>query len=334
MNTLVIPRNAAPFVRPAARGLHTAMLGAALAMLVSACGGGSTAAPFGSSTGTIDSVLLSVAISGNGTVSSSPSGISCGSSCSGSYSAGTSVTLTAVANSGSTFAGWTGACSGTSATCTVSVSQALSVGATFTTTTSGGGGGGGSSSSSTPDWSRYENYVPWDYQRETVSRSACGTNEGTTYEVGPGKAYTRASQVPWLKLVPCDQVLFYYSSTPYTDIVFLGSRGEKNKWITIAGVAGPNGELPVFDGNGAIMPKGTGANSYSDSAGMIEVVVPDSSVVTRAAMYKPGYLHITGLKFQNASSSYKVTNLAGTTTNWAEFSSGIYLVGTEHVVID
>jgi len=51
-------------------------------------------------------------------------------------------------------------------------------------------------------------------------------------------------------------------------------------------------------------------------------------------MYKPGYLHITGLKFQNASSSYKVTNLAGTTTNWAEFSSGIYLVGTEHVVID
>ena len=163
-------------------------------------------------------------------------------------------------------------------------------GATFTTTTSGGGG---STSTGTPDWSRYENYVPWDYQRETASRSACAANEGVTYEVGPGKTYSRAAQVPWLKLMPCDQVLFYYSSTPYTDIVFVGSRGEKNKWITIAGVAGPNGELPVFDGNGAIMPKGTGANSYSDSAGMIEVVVPDSSVVSRASLYKPGYLHIT-----------------------------------------
>ena len=60
---------------------------------------------------------------GTGTVTSSPSGINCGSTCSATYSSGTSVTLTAAAASGSTFAGWSGACTGTG-TCTVSMTAA------------------------------------------------------------------------------------------------------------------------------------------------------------------------------------------------------------------
>jgi uncharacterized repeat protein (TIGR02543 family) len=68
---------------------------------------------------------------GSGTVTSSPAGISCGSDCSENYAAGTSVTLTAAAATGSTFAGWSGACSGSSSTCTVSMSAAQSVTAGF-----------------------------------------------------------------------------------------------------------------------------------------------------------------------------------------------------------
>lgn len=67
---------------------------------------------------------------GSGTVTSSPSGINCGSTCSANYSSGTSVTLTAAAASGSTFGGWAGACSGTGA-CTVAMTAARSVTATF-----------------------------------------------------------------------------------------------------------------------------------------------------------------------------------------------------------
>ena len=68
--------------------------------------------------------------SGAGTVTSSPSGINCGSTCSHGYTSGTQVTLSAAAASGSTFAGWSGACSGTS-TCKVTMSAAMSVTATF-----------------------------------------------------------------------------------------------------------------------------------------------------------------------------------------------------------
>src|SRR5438132_2050352 len=70
---------------------------------------------------------------GNGTViSATPTGISCGSACSAVYSSGTAVTLTATAASDSSFSGWTGGgCSGTGA-CTVTVTAATTVIATFT----------------------------------------------------------------------------------------------------------------------------------------------------------------------------------------------------------
>jgi endoglucanase len=71
---------------------------------------------------------------GSGTVTSSPAGISCGSDCSEAYASGTSVTLTATPSAGSTFAGWSGACSGTGS-CGVTMSAARAVTATFNAAT-------------------------------------------------------------------------------------------------------------------------------------------------------------------------------------------------------
>ena len=82
---------------------------------------------------------VSVAGTGAGTVTSAPAGIDCGSSCTAEFTAGAEVTLTALAAPGSTFAGWAGACSGTASTCTVTMSSAQSVTATFSTTVSSGG---------------------------------------------------------------------------------------------------------------------------------------------------------------------------------------------------
>ena len=96
----------------------------------------------------VQSDSITVGITGNGKVESADKRITCPNKCVAPYNQGTAVTLTAKANSGSTFAGWTGACIGTNATCTVAATGHVSVTATFALipTTGGGGGGGGSTS--------------------------------------------------------------------------------------------------------------------------------------------------------------------------------------------
>lgn len=86
--------------------------------------------------------------SGSGTVSTDVGALNCGATCSAAYAHGTEVTLTASPDRNSTFVGWTGACSGTSQTCTVTVAASVSVTATFAevthelTITKGGSGAG------------------------------------------------------------------------------------------------------------------------------------------------------------------------------------------------
>jgi len=91
--------------------------------------------------------LLSVttAGTGSGSIASTPAGINCGAACSVGYTSGTQVTLVAVPVAGSTFAGWSGACTGTGP-CTVAMTATRAVTATFTG--SGGGSGGGATCAS------------------------------------------------------------------------------------------------------------------------------------------------------------------------------------------
>ncbi len=100
---------------------------AATAWLV-ACGGGGGDAGDG---GALTRHELLLQVVGGGTVSSQPAGIDCGVTCSASYAAGTSVMLTATPAAGQTFSGWTGACSGSATLCTLTISEARSVIATF-----------------------------------------------------------------------------------------------------------------------------------------------------------------------------------------------------------
>ena len=79
------------------------------------------------------SVSLNVTKSGTGTgtVASTAPGIACGADCAQTMPVGTVVTLTATPATGSVFAGWSGACSGTAATCTWTMSAATAVTARF-----------------------------------------------------------------------------------------------------------------------------------------------------------------------------------------------------------
>jgi len=98
-----------------------------LTYFLSACGGGEEVIQ------TPDNDIqygVSVALTGNGIVSSSPSGIQCGTNCSSNFAEGTSISLTATAESGYVFSGWSGDCSGTS-DCNLVMNSNQSISALF-----------------------------------------------------------------------------------------------------------------------------------------------------------------------------------------------------------
>jgi phospholipase C len=98
-------------------------------LILSGCGGGA------SSTGPPPpgkfQLSVQAAGAGGGTISSNPAGIKCTQSCSASFASGTQITLTETAAANSDFAGWTGGCSGSKPTCSLTLSANQQVTASF-----------------------------------------------------------------------------------------------------------------------------------------------------------------------------------------------------------
>lgn len=97
-------------------------------------------------------LTLDVAVTGTdtGAVVSDPGGINCGESCEYAYTPGSTVTLTAVPDPGASFSGWTGDCSGSATTCTVTLLSARSTTAIFGSTGAGDSGSGAGSQVGSP----------------------------------------------------------------------------------------------------------------------------------------------------------------------------------------
>ena len=79
----------------------------------------------------LEQLSVTLAGRGSGTVTSNPTGINCPQSCSGNFPKGSQVMLTATPATGFPFAGWGGACSGTSNTCKLTINSAQAATATF-----------------------------------------------------------------------------------------------------------------------------------------------------------------------------------------------------------
>ena len=78
-------------------------------------------------------VTVSLSVTGSGSVTSSPEGIACPRQCVASFPDGQAITLTAQAGAGDHFIAWTGACSGSLASCTLTRVGDAEVGARFST---------------------------------------------------------------------------------------------------------------------------------------------------------------------------------------------------------
>lgn len=77
-------------------------------------------------------VALTIGGAGGGLVTSMPFGIQCsGGTCSGGFDKGTMLTLTAAPDTTSYFTGWTGGCTGSARTCTITLTSDVQISANF-----------------------------------------------------------------------------------------------------------------------------------------------------------------------------------------------------------
>ncbi len=163
---------------------------------------------------------LSVNVVGNGKVTSNDAKIDCGSTCLATYASPTSVTLTAAPNAGASFASWSGACSGSQTTCTLTVDASKAVTATFN-----------------------------DQNTLTVSYSGYGIVSAPAIKCGktlfPNKTYTDCTQS---YTTPTDVTL---SEAPGFDYKFYGWYGSNNKVLPACSKATPACKVHV-QGNVAV----------------------------------------------------------------------------------
>ncbi|MGE0131995.1 MAG: putative Ig domain-containing protein [Blastocatellales bacterium] len=148
----------------------------------------------------------------------------------------------------------------------------------------------------------------------------------TTYEVGAGKPYPNIGDVPWESLQPGDTVLIHYRPAPYKEKWVICRQGTAAAPITVRGVLGPNGELPMIDGNGATTR--LALDFWSETRGVIKIGGANIPADTM-----PRYITIENLDIRSARSSYTFSDDNGATQTYAANASSIYVEKGENITV-
>ncbi len=151
---------------------------------------------------------------------------------------------------------------------------------------------------------------------------------GVEYEVGPEKEFNSLHQVPWGKLMPGDVVRIYWRKEPYKEKFALSRMGTEDAPITVSGVPGPDGQLPVIDGNGAtVVPEYSFPN---DNRCVIKV--GGARFDGSQGVGGVGYLIIENLEIRSAHEDYTYFD-RGTEKKHSKNATTIYVEYADNIII-
>lgn len=146
------------------------------------------------------------------------------------------------------------------------------------------------------------------------------------YEVKPNTAMDTIAEVPWATLQPGDVVLIHWRTAGYAEKWVIGRSGTAALPITVRGVPGPNGELPVIDGRNAVTPQGL--NFWSENRGVIKIGGSNTPASTFA-----NFIVIENLEIRSGHPSYSFTDDAGATQTYSTSASSIYVERGENITV-
>ncbi|MHC4715029.1 MAG: putative Ig domain-containing protein, partial [Planctomycetota bacterium] len=156
---------------------------------------------------------------------------------------------------------------------------------------------------------------------------AASVSFGATYEIGPGKTYTTIGAFAWEDLSAGDTVKIYYKSTPYYEKFGVWAQGTSGSPVTVQGVAGGGGELPVIDGNDATTR--LALDYWGEERSMIKIggcSVPSGDPT-------PSYLVFENLDIKTARPPYSFTCDAGTEKDYVDKAATFYIEKGNNITI-
>lgn len=148
----------------------------------------------------------------------------------------------------------------------------------------------------------------------------------TVYEVKPNTVLDTIAEVPWATLQPGDTVLIHWRPTSYKEKWVICRQGTADLPIVVSGVPGPNGELPVIDGNGAVTP--TNLNFASETRGVIKI---GSANIPADTM--PKHIIIENLEIRGGHPGFQFTDDNGATQTYSTSASSIYVEKGENITV-
>ncbi|MFO0555591.1 MAG: right-handed parallel beta-helix repeat-containing protein [Polyangiaceae bacterium] len=154
--------------------------------------------------------------------------------------------------------------------------------------------------------------------------------QGTDYQVGPGKAYENIGDVPFESLGAGDTVRIFYRAEPYHEKLMIGGVGTEAQPIRVCGVAGPNGELPIIDGeNATTRPQLDFPFTGHQPRGLIIIGHPNSQPYA----LQPAHITVEALEIRNARSPLTFTDKSGGTMAYSAPAAGIFVQRGDDITV-
>jgi hypothetical protein len=153
---------------------------------------------------------------------------------------------------------------------------------------------------------------------------------GTDYQVGPGKAYENIGDVPFESLVAGDTVRIFWREQPYHEKMMISGVGTADQPIRVCGVAGPQGELPVIDGqNATTRPTLDFPFTGHQPRGLVIVGHPHDKPYDE----QPTHIVIEALEIRNVSPENSFTDKAGQVQPFSGMAAGIFVQRADDLTI-
>jgi hypothetical protein len=151
-----------------------------------------------------------------------------------------------------------------------------------------------------------------------------GTARSAEYHIGPDQEFESPFEAPW-NLVAGDTVVIHWRSEPYRNKWVVCGQGTADQPITVRGEPGPEGQLPVIDGEKATTPPHV--NFWSEGRGVIKI-----GGANIPACEHPAHIVIENLDIRGGHPDYFYLGREGL-VRYPEAAAAIFVERGTHITV-